>query len=98
MAGCSKLAGAEQAVVAFDAIGAGQWFRHAIGVLEVLSALALLIPRLNVLGAVLLAWVMLGAVLTHLFVIGGSPAMAIVLLLVTAIITWGRREQTAPLF
>lgn len=52
MAGCSKLAGAEQAVVAFDAIGAGQWFRHAIGVLEVLSALALLIPRLNVLGAV----------------------------------------------
>ena len=95
MAGFSKLAGAEQMVAKFDVIGAGQWFRYATGALEVLGALGLLIPRLNVIGAVLLGGVMSGAVLTHLFVIGDSPAVPIVLLAVIAIITWGRREKTA---
>ena len=41
--------------------------------------------------------VMLGAVPTHLFVVGGSPLSEIILLIVTGVIAWGRRERTMNL-
>jgi putative oxidoreductase len=64
------------------------------GSLEVLGALLLLIPHLSGLGALLLMGVMLGAVPTHLFVVGGSPLLAITLLIVTGVVAWGRRKRT----
>lgn len=97
MSGFAKLSGDPQMVGLFDAIGIGQWFRYLTGALEFLGALALLIPRLSGLGALILVGVMLGAVATHLFIVGGSPLMAFVLLAATAIIAWGRRERTARL-
>lgn len=97
MAGFSKLSGAQPMVGLFNAIGIGQWFRYLTGALEVAGALALLIPRLSGAGALLLVGVMSGAVLTHLFKIGGSPVMAIVLLIVSAIIAWARRDRTLRL-
>ncbi len=45
----------------------------------------------------MLAGVMAGAVVTHLFIVGGSPLMAIILLVVTGIIAWGRRQRTMTL-
>ena len=98
MAGVPKLTGSEQAVQAFQMIGLGQWFRYLTGVLEVVGAVALLIPPTAVLGALLLAVVMVGAVIVHLFVIGGSPAMAVVLLLVMGFIAWGRRGGLSLLY
>ncbi len=80
MAGISKLAGAAAMVQVFDAIGLGQWFRYVTGGIEVVSAALLLVPSLAFYGAALLVPTMAGAVLTHLFVIGGSPAPAIFLL------------------
>lgn len=97
MAGFSKLAGAPEMLALFDAVGAGQWFRYVTGSLEVLGAVLLLVPRLSGVGALLLACVMAGATASHLFVIGGSPLMPLVLLLVTVAITWGRHERTARL-
>jgi uncharacterized membrane protein YphA (DoxX/SURF4 family) len=97
MVGFSKLSGDPQLVGLFDAIGLGQWFRYLTGSLEVLGALLLLIPRLSGLGALLLAGTMLGAVATHAFVVGGSPLPAIILLIVTGVIAWGRRQQTMNL-
>ena len=82
----------------FDAIGIGQWFRYLTGALEVLGAVALLVPAFSGAGALVLAGVMAGAVATHVFVVGGSPVNAIVLLVVTAIVAWGRRERTLRLF
>jgi len=41
---------------------------------------------------------MLGAVPTHLFVVGGSPLPAIILLIVTGVVAWGRRERTMNIF
>jgi putative oxidoreductase len=38
--------------------------------------------------------VMLGAVPTHLFVVGGSPLSAIILLIVTGVVAWARRKRT----
>jgi uncharacterized membrane protein YphA (DoxX/SURF4 family) len=97
MAGFSKLSGAQQMVDMFNVIGLGQWFRYLTGAMEVAGALMLLIPRLSGVGALLLVGVMIGAVITHLFVIGGSPFMAIVLLVVSIIIAWGRLDRTLRL-
>jgi len=94
MVGFFKLTGDPQMVGLFDAIGLGQWFRYVTGSLEVLGALLLLIPRLSGLGALMLFGVMIGAVVTHVFIVGGSPLMAIILLIVTGVVAWGRRKRT----
>ena len=92
LAGSSKLAGVPAMVGLFDAIGIGQWFRYLTGSIEVVSAILLLIPSLALFGALLLIPTMVGAVVTHLFVIGGNPAPAIVLLAAAAGIAWARRS------
>ena len=96
MAGFCKFSGDPRMVGLFDTIGFGQWFRYVTGSLEVLGAVLLLVPRLSGLGALLLVGVMLGAVITHL-VIGGSPLGAIILLIVTSVVAWGRRQRTMNL-
>ena len=70
MVGFLKLSGDPQLVGLFKAIGIGQWFRYLTGTLEVVGAILLLIPRTSGLGALMLAVVMVGAVITHLFIIG----------------------------
>jgi len=97
MAGFAKLTGAPEMIALFDAVGVGQWFRYATGALEVLGAALLLVPALAGVGALVLASVMLGAVLTHLFLIGGSPVMPLVLLVVVAFIAFARRDRTLRL-
>jgi putative oxidoreductase len=97
MVGSMKLAAAPALVALFHAIGIGQWFRYVTGGLEVLGAVALLVPRASGAGALLLAAVMVGAVATHLFVVGGSPLVAAVLLVITAFIAWSRRARTLEL-
>ncbi|MBV9210644.1 MAG: DoxX family protein [Acidobacteria bacterium] len=96
-AAVTKLTGNPMAVEMFGKMGLGQWFRYLTGGLEVLGAVLLLIPRLCGMGGLLLFCVMIGAVATHLFIIGGNPTGAIVMLLVTGIIAWGRRERTLRL-
>ena len=93
LAGSSKLLGAPSMVGLFDAIGIGQWFRYATGLIEVSSALALLVPSFAVFGALALVATMIGAIATHLFVVGGSPAMPAILLLGSAAVVWARRQQ-----
>ncbi len=92
-AGGSKLAGSAQMVQVYATIGIGQWFRYLTGALEVIGAAALLFPATAGLAAVMLAAVMVGAVLAHLFVIGGSPAIPVVLLLAMATVAWVRRPK-----
>src|SRR6201988_3584727 len=70
MVGFVKLSGDPQMVGLFDAIGLGQWFRYVTGSLGVLGALLLLVPLLSGLGAFLLLAVILGAVSTHILVVG----------------------------
>ncbi|WP_260954421.1 DoxX family protein [Pseudomonas citri] len=94
-AGGAKLAGVPMMIEIFDKIGVGQWFRIVTGVVEVIGAIALLRSTSAVFGGLLLASTMLVAVLVHLFVIGGSPAPAIVLLFITATVTWLHRADFA---
>jgi putative oxidoreductase len=94
MAGGTKLAGAEMHVAMFEKIGLGQWLRYFTGSLEVISAVLLLLPKTAGIGAALLTATMAGAVATHLFIIGGSPLPAIMLLLVTSVVAWYRRTDS----
>ena len=91
MAGVSKLAGAAAMVQTFDVIGVGQWFRYLTGAIEVVGGVLLLIPSAASYGASVLAMTMVGAIITHLFIIGGSPVVPILLLASTTTIAWFRR-------
>jgi putative oxidoreductase len=92
-AGGSKLAGAPAMVALYEAIGVGQWFRYVTGFIEVGSAVALLVPSFVPFGALLLASTMVGAIATHLFLVGGSPAVPALLLLGLLVVVWARRDQ-----
>ena len=90
-----KLTGAPEMVGLFNAIGIGQWFRYVTGSIEVVSAVALLVPAWAAFGALLLIPTMVGAVFTHLFIVGGSAVPATVLLTGSLAVAWARRDQLA---
>lgn len=92
-AGGAKLYGVPMLVDEFQHIGLGQWFRYFTGGLEITGAILLLVPQKAVLGALLLICIMIGAVITHLFVIGGSPVPAIVLLALNAVVAYAERGR-----
>lgn len=79
-AGGAKLAGVPMMVQTFEGIGIGQWFRYLTGAIEVAGAVMLFLPATRILGAAALACTMLGAILTHLVIIGGTAVPAGVLL------------------
>jgi uncharacterized membrane protein YphA (DoxX/SURF4 family) len=93
VAGGSKLFGAPSMVALFDTIGIGQWFRYVTGLIEVGSALALLVPSIAVFGAVALVPTMIGAVAAELFIVGDSAVPPAVLLFGAVGIVWARRHQ-----
>jgi len=83
-----NFAGTPSMVEQFDKIGIGQWFRYVTASSQLLGGIALLTPKYSGYGAVLLACVMLGAIIVRVAIIGGNPAVAILLLLVTVFIAW----------
>ncbi|WP_065752950.1 DoxX family protein [Bradyrhizobium paxllaeri] len=94
-AGSAKLYGVPMMVEEFHHIGLGQGFRYLTGGLEVFGAILLVLPRKAAFGSLLLICIMIGAVITHLFVIGGSPVPAIVLLALNALVAYSQREEIA---
>ena len=96
-AGGSKLAGQAAMVQVFQAIGVGQWFRYLTGMIEVTSAALLFVPPLAFYGALALAVTMVGAIITHLFIIGGNPLVPVLLLAATSTIAYLRRPNPSNL-
>jgi putative oxidoreductase len=96
-AGSAKLAGVPFMVELFDQIGIGQWFRIVTGVVEVAGAIALVVPGLASVGALWLAFTMVCAVATHLFILHTSPVPAIVLGLLNALVVYLRRDELVAL-
>jgi len=92
-AGGAKLAGIEMMVATFDQIGFGQGFRYFTGAVELLGAALLWLPRRQVIGAAVLGGTMVGAVLTHWFILGPSAMPAIVLGLLCAVVLYIHRSQ-----
>lgn len=97
LAATSKLSGDHQAVATFHALGWGAWVRYLLAALELLGAAALLIPRLTGLAALAFVGLTVGAVAVQLDT-GGSPAMALLLLIVSGVVAWGRRHTIARLW
>jgi putative oxidoreductase len=93
LAGGSKLLGAPAMVALFNTIGIGQSFRYVTGLIEVGSAIALLVPSIAVFGALALVPTMIGAVATELFIAGGSPVPPAILLLGAVGVVWARRRR-----
>ena len=94
-----KLFGEAYAVQIFTEIGAGQWFRYAIGVIELAGGIGLLVPRLAGLAALGLVGLMVGATITQIWVLD-QPVMAatpVVLGVVFALIAWARRAEIRDL-
>ena len=97
-AGGGKLVGVEMMVMTFDQIGFGQWLRYLTGFIEVLGVALLWMPRKQVIGAVLLGGTMVGAVMTHWFILGPSAVPAIVLGLVCTTVIYIYRYQIHKVF
>ena len=96
-AGLAKLAGVQMMINIFDTIGLGQWFRYVTGAIEVIGGILVLIPSLAAFGGLLLACTMVGAVITHLTVLPGSPIPAVILFALSAAIAWVHRDQVVNL-
>lgn len=79
-------------VKSFEHIGFGQWFRYLTGALEIIGAVAMLVPSAPAFGALLLSCIMIGAIITHAF-IGGTAIPAIALLLMSATVAFAHRNQ-----
>ncbi|MBB5783391.1 DoxX family protein [Nonomuraea jabiensis] len=90
-AGILKVTSDPAMVEMFTTIGAGQWLRYTVGVLEIAAAIGLLVPRLCGPAALGVTALMTGAALTNIFVIAAPPWLPIGLLIVSAMIAWARR-------
>lgn len=66
MAGSQKLMGSEEMVTLFQDLGYFQWFMIAVGLLEVVGAILLLIPRTTQYAAIALGILMIGAIISEL--------------------------------
>ena len=97
-AGGAKIYGVPIMVENFQQIGLGQWFRYLTGILEIVGGIMVLMPPVVAIGGVLLSCIMVGAIATHLLLMGGSAFPAIVLLVLSAIIVFAHRDQIDDLF
>lgn len=68
--GLSKFGRQSRWIVTFEQIGFGQWLRYTTGMLQLVGAVMVLVPRVFLLGIVTLASTMLGAMLAWIFFLG----------------------------
>jgi uncharacterized membrane protein YphA (DoxX/SURF4 family) len=97
-----KLIGSHEAVREFGLIGAGQWLRHLVGIVELAGAIGLLTPWLAGPAAAGLAADMAGATIINATVLdnttyGVNVWMTAVLCSVFVLLAYGRRQQVKRL-
>jgi putative oxidoreductase len=68
-AAAMKLTSQPPMVAEFQTVGLGQWFRYLTGSLELVGAVALLVPRSSIVGAVILLLVDIGAFLAQITIL-----------------------------
>ena len=93
-----KLTAEAQNVAGFEAMGLGAPGMYIIGLLELAGTIAMFVPALTGLAATCFVALMIGAVTATLAIGGGVLAVipATVLVLV-AVVAWGRRDSTRRL-
>lgn len=65
-----KFTGAEESIYIFSTLGIEPFGRIGVGLAELITAILILIPRTTFLGVLMGACFMLGAIFSHLFVLG----------------------------
>ncbi len=91
--GMAKLSGVQSTVSMFERLAFGQWLRYFAGGMEVLGAVLLLFGPYSVVGAGLILCTMIGAILAHLFLIGGDVFPPAAFALVSALLIYMKRED-----
>ncbi|HAT75611.1 MAG TPA: DoxX family protein [Flavobacterium sp.] len=65
-----KFSAAEESVYIFSTLGIEPYGRIGSGIAELIAAILILIPRTTLIGALMGSGVMIGAIFSHLFVLG----------------------------
>lgn len=95
-AGLSKIAGTELAVQSIAKWGYPNWARFGIGIVEVVAALLLVVPRWAFFGASALVPIMASATFAHLFLASDEDDKAVftaTLLGLCAMLAWAWRPD-----
>ena len=92
-AGLAKLTSVDSMVRMFQEIGLGQWLRGVVGAIEVVAGVLMVSSIYSSIGAALILMTMAGAILTHLFLIGGSGLPALVIGLLAALLLALKRSD-----
>jgi putative oxidoreductase len=96
-----KFTGAPESVYIFSTLGAEPWGRIGSGVVELIAAILLLVPTTTTVGAALAMGVMVGAIFSHLTVLGIEVrgdggllfALALVVFAASAVVLLLRRGE-----
>lgn len=88
-AGADKLSDSRLWARVFTQIGLGGWFRPFTAAVELTGALLLVMPGRTRLGVLLLSCAMLGALVTHVLVVGVGPQTVVVVALLALLsVVW----------
>ena len=96
-----KFTGAPESIYIFTTVGAEPWGRYGSGVMELVAAALLLIPATVAIGALLAVGVGVGAILSHLTLLGIEVqgdggllfALACVVLIASAVVLALHRRE-----
>ena len=96
-----KFTGAPESIYIFTTVGAEPWGRYGSGVMELVAAALLLIPGTVAIGALLAVGVGIGAIFSHLTLLGIEVqgdggllfALACVVLVASAIVLAAHRRE-----
>ena len=100
-----KFTGAEESVYIFSTLGIEPYGRIGSGIVELIASVLILIPRTTLLGALMALGTMIGAIFSHLFVLGivvkndGGELfiLAIITLLCCSILVFQNRNKIPDL-
>jgi hypothetical protein len=88
-----KFTGQSESIYIFSQIGIEPWGRIGSGVAELIASVLLLVPATILIGAIMAIGIMLGAIATHLFILGievqgdGGQLFAYALIVLVASVT-----------
>ncbi|MBD5654768.1 MAG: DoxX family protein [Candidatus Eremiobacteraeota bacterium] len=92
-----ELTGQAAMVAEFESLGLSRWFMHLTGVVELVAAILVVIPRYSRPGAVLMAGVTVAAIYAHVSSGRAQTVGALVALLFLALVElWLRAAFRAP--
>ena len=88
-----KLSGQQMEVDVFGQVGLGQWFRYVTGLMELVGAIALVVPRVSALGALLLLVVDLGAFVAQVAVLHQDWIHTLVIGALLGVVVYLQRDK-----